>query len=69
MKDWLDRQQPFVLQTVMKHCKELLINKHNVPVEDMSDWYGEGDADKNQDEDETVTKEVKSGKNNAMFED
>lgn len=32
----------------MKHSRELLTNKHNVPVEDMSDWYGEEDTDKNQ---------------------
>ena len=47
VKDWLDKQQPFVLQTVLKHCKELLTTKHNVPVEDMSDWYGDEDVDKN----------------------
>ena len=52
IKDWLDKQQPFVLQTVVKHCKELLTNKHKVPIEDMSDWYGEDDEDKNQ----TITK-------------
>ena len=52
VKNWLDKQQPFVLQTVVKHVKDLLTNKHNVPIEDMSDWYGEEDADKN----ETVTK-------------
>ena len=52
VKDWLDKQQPFVLQTVVKHCKELLTTKHNVPIEDMSDWYGEEDTEKNQ----TMTK-------------
>lgn len=44
VKDWLDKQQPFVLQSVLKHCKEVLTKKHNVAVEDMSDWYGEPDA-------------------------
>lgn len=58
VKDWLDKQQPFVLQTVVKHCKELLTTKHNVPIEDMSDWYGEEDTEKNQ----TMTK---SGENHA----
>ena len=48
MKEWLDKQQPFVLQSVLKHARELLTNKHKVPVEDMSDWYGEEDTDKNQ---------------------
>ena len=44
MKDWLDKQQPFVLQSVLKHCREVLTNKHNVSVEDMSDWYGDPDT-------------------------
>jgi len=44
VKDWLDKQQPFVLQSVLKHCREVLTKKHNVAVEDMSDWYGEPDA-------------------------
>ena len=48
VKDWLDKQQPFVLQSVLKHSRELLTKKHNVPVEDMSDWYGDEDTDKNQ---------------------
>ena len=47
VKEWLDRQEPFVLQSVLKHARELLISKHKVPVEDMSDWYGEEDTDKN----------------------
>ena len=57
VKDWLDKQQPFVLQTVMKHCRVLLVDKHNVPAEDMTDWYGDDDSEKN----EAVTKPVKSG--------
>lgn len=48
VKEWLDKQQPFVLQSVLKHSRELLTKKHNVPVEDMSDWYGDEDTDKNQ---------------------
>ena len=44
VKDWLDKQQPFVLQSVLKHCREVLTKKHNVAVEDMSDWYGDPDA-------------------------
>ena len=44
VKDWLDKQQPFVLQSVLKHCREVLTNKHNVSVEDMSDWYGDPDT-------------------------
>merc|ERR1719186_17855 len=39
VQNWLDRQQPFVLQSVMKTCTNLLVNKHNVPVEDLTDWY------------------------------
>ena len=35
---------PFVLQSVLKHCREVLTNKHNVTVEDMSDWYGDPDT-------------------------
>jgi hypothetical protein len=38
VQNWLDKQTPFVLQTVMKHCTNLLINKHNVASEDLSDW-------------------------------
>lgn len=41
VKNWLDTQQPFVLQSVMKTCTNLLVNKHKVPVEDLSDWYKE----------------------------
>ena len=44
VKDWLDKRQPFVLQSVLKHCREVLTNKHNVTVEDMSDWYGDPDT-------------------------
>jgi len=39
VQNWLDKQQPFILQTVMKHCTNLLINKHKVDTEDLSDWY------------------------------
>ena len=59
VKEWLDKQQPFVLQSVLKHARELLTNKHKVPVEDMSDWYGEEDTDKNQ----VITK---SGQSNVI---
>ena len=59
VKEWLDRQEPFVLQSVLKHARELLISKHKVPVEDMSDWYGEEDTDKNQ----VITK---SGQSNVI---
>ena len=52
-------QEPFVLQSVLKHARELLITKHKVPVEDMSDWYGEEDTDKNQ----VITK---SGQSNVI---
>merc|ERR1719470_465484 len=41
VQNWLDRQQPFVLQSVMKTCSNLLVNKHKVPVDDLSDWYKE----------------------------
>merc|ERR1719186_1389722 len=39
VQNWLDKQQPFALQSVMKTCTNLLVNKHNVPVEDLTDWY------------------------------
>ena len=58
VKDWLDKQQPFVLQSVLKHCREVLTKKHNVAVEDMSDWYGEPDAGVP----ETSNTSAKSGK-------
>jgi len=62
VKEWLSGQQPFVLQTVMKHCKELLTKKHDVPVEDVpvedtSDWYSGGDGNKPME----VSKPVKTG--------
>merc|ERR1719419_1752695 len=41
VQNWLDKQQPFVLQTLMKNCRELLVNKHKVPLSDLSDWYKE----------------------------
>jgi len=66
VKEWLSGQQPFVLQTVMKHCKELLTKKHDVPVEDVpfedapvedtSDWYSGGDG-----KTAPATKPIKSG--------
>eukprot|EP00092_Neocalanus_flemingeri_P009394 GFUD01010108.1.p1 GENE.GFUD01010108.1~~GFUD01010108.1.p1 ORF type:complete len:316 (+),score=126.97 GFUD01010108.1:26-949(+) len=43
VQNWLDKQQPFVLQSVMKTCTNLLVNKHNVPADDLSDWYKETD--------------------------
>lgn len=46
VQNWLDKQQPFVLQTVMKHCTNLLINKHNVNTDDLSDWYKDEDGPK-----------------------
>lgn len=42
----------------MKHSRELLTKKHNVPVEDMSDWYGEGDEDT--DKNQVITKSGES---------
>jgi len=44
VQNWLDKQQPFILQTVMKHCTNLLINKHKVDTEDLSDWYKDEEA-------------------------
>jgi len=44
VSSWLERQQPFVLQSIMKTCKNLLVTKHSVPTEDMSDLYDEGAA-------------------------
>jgi len=41
VKNWLDKQQPYVLQSVMKTCSNLLVTKHKVPAEDLSDWYKE----------------------------
>lgn len=46
VQNWLDKQSPFVLQTVMKHCTNLLINKHDVATEDLSDWYKVEEAPK-----------------------
>ena len=46
VQTWLERQQPFVLQSVMKTCSNLLVNKHKVPVDDLSDWYKEPEEDK-----------------------
>jgi len=46
VQNWLDKQQPFILQTVMKHCTNLLINKHKVDTEDLSDWYKDEEAPK-----------------------
>ena len=39
VQGWLEKQQPFVLQTVMKTCTNLLVSKHDVPAEDLTDWY------------------------------
>ena len=44
MQNWLEKQSPFVLQTVMKNVTNLLINKHKVEVEDLSDWYKTDEA-------------------------
>ena len=66
VQGWLDKQQPFVLQNIMKHCSNLLINKHNVPAEDLSDWYKKGTTDeilKTTESDTTVGGEMKKGKN------
>jgi len=46
VQNWLDKQQPFILQTVMKHCTNLLINKHKVDSDDLSDWYKDEDGPK-----------------------
>jgi hypothetical protein len=44
VQNWLEKQSPFVLQTVMKNVTNLLINKHKVEVEDLSDWYKSDEA-------------------------
>ena len=36
VRSWLNTQQPFVLQNVMKHCSNLLTNKHGQSVDDLS---------------------------------
>merc|ERR1719347_106594 len=41
VQNWLDKQQPFVLQSVMKICKNLLVKKHQVALEDLSEMYDE----------------------------
>merc|ERR1719312_377007 len=41
VQNWLEKQQPYVLQSVMKTCSNVLVNKHKVPVDDLSDWYKE----------------------------
>merc|ERR1719150_1469045 len=44
VQGWLEKQQPFVLQTVMKTCTSLLVTKHDVPAEDLTDWYSAAEA-------------------------
>jgi len=44
VQSWLEKQSPFVLQTVMKQATNLLINKHKVETEDLSDWYKSEEA-------------------------
>merc|ERR1712179_551801 len=44
VQNWLEKQQPYVLQSVMKTCSNVLVNKHKVPVDDLSDWYKEPEA-------------------------
>ena len=44
VQGWLEKQQPFVLQTVMKTCTNLLVTKHDVPAEDLTDWYSAAEA-------------------------
>merc|ERR1719260_38946 len=39
VQTWLEKQQPFVLQTILKSCTRLLTTKHEVPAETMNDWY------------------------------
>jgi len=46
VQNWCEKQQPLVLQTVMKHCTNILINKHKVDTDDLSDWYKEEDGPK-----------------------
>jgi len=41
VQNWLEKQQPYILQSVMKTCSNVLVNKHKVPVDDLSDWYKE----------------------------
>lgn len=44
VQSWLEKQSPFVLQTIMKNATNLLINKHKVEAEDLSDWYKSEEA-------------------------
>merc|ERR1719150_2309139 len=44
VQGWLEKQQPFVLQTVMKTCTSLLVTKHDAPAEDLTDWYSAAEA-------------------------
>ena len=41
VQNWLEKQQPYILQSVMKTCSKVLVNKHKVPVDDLSDWFKE----------------------------
>jgi len=50
VQNWLEKQSPFVLQTVMKNVTNLLINKHKVEIEDLNDWY--------KTDDDTATKNI-----------
>merc|ERR1719187_1862070 len=46
VRSWLNTQQPFVLQNVMKHCSNLLTNKHGQNKTAFQDWYKEDGAAK-----------------------
>ena len=41
VQNWLEKQQPYILRSVMKICSNVLVNKHKVPVDDLSDWHKE----------------------------
>ena len=42
----------FPPQTVMKTCTQLLVTKHDVPAEDLTDWYKEAPAGEEEEEEE-----------------
>ena len=47
VQNWLEKQQPYILQSVMKTCSKVLVNKHRVPANDLLDWFKEpGDRGK-----------------------
>merc|ERR1719412_3109073 len=67
VQGWLEKQQPFVLQTVMKTCTNLLVTKHDVPAEDLTDWYSAADAAGDNAVEEEQTKVVNPPKNKGTL--